>query len=49
MKLVGSTANKISKDKIGKNFAHLWITEVTLVLCLNWLSVRLKGFAYICS
>ena len=35
MKLVGSTANKISKDKIGKNFAHLWITEVTLVLCLN--------------
>ena len=35
MKLVGSTANKIIKDKIGKNFAHLWITEVTLVLCLN--------------
>ena len=31
MKLVGCTANKKSKDKIGENFAHLWITEITSV------------------
>ena len=31
MKLLGSTENKITKDKIGKNMPHLEITEVVLV------------------
>ena len=31
MKLLGSTGNKITKDKNGKNFLHLEITEVVLV------------------
>ena len=33
MKLLGSTENKITKDKNGKNVAHLEITEVVLVHC----------------
>ena len=33
MKLLGSTENKITKDKNGKNVPHLEITEVVLVLC----------------
>ena len=33
MKLLGSTENKITKDKNGKNIPHLEITEVVLVLC----------------
>ena len=33
MKLLGSTENKITKDKIGENIPHLEITEVVLVNC----------------
>ena len=33
MKLVGSTKNKITKDKIGENVPHLDITEEVLVHC----------------
>ena len=33
MKLIGSTENKITKDKDGENLPHLEITEVVLVHC----------------
>ena len=33
MKLLGSTENKITKDKNGENIPHLEITEVVLVYC----------------
>ena len=33
MKLLGSTENKITKDKNGENGPHLDITEVVLVHC----------------
>ena len=33
MKLLGSTENKITKDKKGENVPHLEITEVVLVPC----------------
>ena len=33
MKLLGSTKNKITKDKNGQNVPHLDITEVVLVHC----------------
>ena len=33
MKLLGSTKNKINKDKNGENVPHLKITEVVLVYC----------------
>ena len=33
MKLLGSTGNKITKDKSGENVPHLKITEVVLVYC----------------
>ena len=33
MKLLGSTENKITKDKNGENVSHLEITVVVLVLC----------------
>ena len=33
MKLLGSTKNKITKDKNGENETHLEITEVVLVYC----------------
>ena len=33
MKLLGSTGNKITKDKNGENVPHLKITEVVLVYC----------------
>ena len=33
MKLLGSTKNKITKEKNGKNVPHLEITEVILVHC----------------
>ena len=33
MKLLGSTKNKITKDKNGENAQHLEITEVVLVHC----------------
>ena len=33
MKLLGSTKNRITKDKHGENVSHLEITEVVLVHC----------------
>ena len=33
MKLLGSTENKITKNKNGENVPHLEITEVVLVHC----------------
>ena len=33
MKLLGSTKNKITKDKNGENVPHFEITEVVLVHC----------------
>ena len=33
MKLLGSTKNKITKDKSGENVPHLEITEVVLLHC----------------
>ena len=33
MKLLGSTENKITKNKKGKNVLHLEITEVVFVYC----------------
>ena len=33
MRLLGSTANQITKDKTGENVPHLEITEVVLVHC----------------
>ena len=33
MKLLGSTENKITKDKNGENVLHIEITEVLLVNC----------------
>ena len=33
MKLLGSTKDKINKDKNGENVPHLEITEVVLVHC----------------
>ena len=33
MQLRGSTENKITKDKNGKNLLHFEITEVVLVNC----------------
>ena len=32
MKLLGSTANKIAKDKNGENVPHIEITEVLLLV-----------------
>ena len=36
MKLLGSTENKITKDKNGENLLHLEITEKLLVHCNNF-------------
>ena len=33
MRLLGSTANKITKDKNGENVPHIELTEVVLVHC----------------
>ena len=33
MKLLGSTGNKITKDKNGENVPHLEITDVVLIHC----------------
>ena len=33
MKLLGSTENKIAKDKNGENVPHLKITKIVLVHC----------------
>ena len=38
MKLLGSTENKITKDKNGENVPHLEITEVVLVHC-KWIMI----------
>ena len=35
LKLLGSTKNKIIKDKNGENVPHLEITEIILVRCNN--------------
>ena len=35
IKLLGSTKNKIIKDKNGENVPHLEITEIILVRCNN--------------
>ena len=50
--LLGSTKNKTTRDKNGKNVPHLEITEVVLVhfnIVNNDLSKRFKSFIYICS
>ena len=52
MKLLGSTENKITKDKNGENVPHLEITEVVLVHCNivnNDYQTRFKRFVHICS
>ena len=52
MKLLGSTENKITKDKNGENVPHLEITEVVLVHCdivNNDLLTRFESIIYICS
>ena len=41
MKILGSTENKITKDKNGENVSHLKITEVVLVHCIAILSVMI--------
>ena len=33
MKFIGSTENKVTKDKNGENVRHLEVTEVVLVHC----------------
>ena len=50
MKLLGSTENKIIKDKNGENVPHLEITEVVLVHC-NIVNneARFKSLVYVCS
>ena len=50
MKLLGSTKNKITKDKNSENVPHLKITEVVLVHCdtVNN-AARLKSIIYVCS
>ena len=44
MKLLGSTKNKITKDKNGENVPHLEIIKVALVHCnmVNKTGLRLK-------
>ena len=52
MKLLGSTKNKITKDKKGENVPHLEVTEVVLVHCNmvnNVLSTRFTCTIYFCS
>ena len=50
MKLLGSTKNKITKDKNGENLPHLEITEVVLVHCnIVRLSTRFKSLIHFCS
>ena len=49
---LGSTENKITKDKNGENVPHLEITEVVLVHCNiinNDYQTRFKRFVYTCS
>ena len=51
MKLLGSTENKIAKDKNGENVSHLEITEVALVHCniVNNNYQQDSSFVFICS
>ena len=50
MILLGSTENKITKDKNGENLPHLEITEVVLVHCnIVRLSTRFKSLIHFCS
>ena len=52
MKLLGSTENKITKDKSNEKVPHLQITEVLLVhynIVNNDYQSRFKSFVYICS
>ena len=51
MKLLGSTENKITKDKNGENVPHLEILEVVLVHCniVNNHYQQDSSFVYICS
>ena len=50
MKLLGSTENKITKDRNCEN-VHLEITEVVLVHCniVNDYQKKFNNFVYICS
>ena len=46
VKLLGSTGNKITKDKNSENVPHLEITEVVLIHCNivnEWISTRFKS------
>ena len=46
VKLLGSTGNKITKDKNSENVPHLEITEVVLIHCNivnEWISARFKS------
>ena len=53
MKLLGSTENKVTKDKNYENVPHLQITEIILVHCNivnnDYQSTRYLSFIYICS
>ena len=48
MKLLGSTKDKITKDKDSENVLHLEITEVVLVHC-NIVTTRFKSHVCIYS
>ena len=43
MKLLGSTKNKITKDKNGENVPHLEITEVVLRVLYTFVPNKLFG------
>ena len=53
MKLLGSTKNKITKDKNCENVPHLEINEVVLVHCNivnnNYQKDSRENLVYICS
>ena len=51
MKLLGSTENKITKDRNCENVPHLEIAEVVLVHCniVNDYQKKFNNFVYICS
>ena len=50
MKLLGTTKNKITKDKPGENVTHIEITEVVLVHCnINPLSISPMSTIIICK
>ena len=49
IKLLGSTKNKITKDKNGENVPHLEITEVVLVQCNMVYNDYQQDSIYFCS